>query len=271
MRVPGAPVTGAPIDAALVHASPARLTFESFFRVLVELEIAFRFAYALPARTALYTRGEVLGAIGGVAVGLEGVDSRFAQWAQSRSARAARRFAEQRRARRLGHGALRRDRARLRLSHTLYRIHARRPAHCALNGEPFWTITTGSYTGAYRVDGPAMLHGAIDRIGELEIVLGCCVTNLLVPPAFTVPRFIKHARHVASGQSTLCRSLVSTKAGMALIVVEDAIQQAFSAPETEIKGVHINVDRVSRDSSSSRGKRCLIGMIDQWDEDCRNP
>lgn len=46
--------------------------------------------------------------------------------------------------------------------------------HCSRMGltvEPFWTITTGSYTGAYRVEGPAMVHGAIDRIGELELVL----------------------------------------------------------------------------------------------------
>jgi hypothetical protein len=71
---------GAPIDAELVHALPARLPFDSFFRVLVELEIAFRFAYALPPRTDPYARDEVLAAIGGMAVALDVVDSRFAQW-----------------------------------------------------------------------------------------------------------------------------------------------------------------------------------------------
>ena len=37
--------------------------------------------------------------------------------------------------------------------------------------EPFWTITTGSYTGAHRVEVPGMLRGAIDRIGEIELAL----------------------------------------------------------------------------------------------------
>src|SRR5579863_4057986 len=61
-RAPDALATGAPIDAALVYVSPARLPYPSFFRVLVELEIAFRFAYALPPRSETYTREEVFDA-----------------------------------------------------------------------------------------------------------------------------------------------------------------------------------------------------------------
>jgi 2-keto-4-pentenoate hydratase len=195
-RAPGALAAGAPIDAALVHGSPARLPFESFFRVLVELELAFRFSYALPPRSEPYTREEVFGAIGGIAVALEVVDSRFAQWpnldplAQLADSQ--------------NNGALivsgmepysvvapGFDFLAPRLDLTLDGLpiapEARiNPAgdprellpwlvnHCSRMGltvEPFWTITTGSYTGAYRVDGPAMVHGSIDRVGELELVL----------------------------------------------------------------------------------------------------
>jgi len=195
-RAPDALATGAPIDAALVHVSPARLPFQSFFRVLVELEVAFRFSYALPARPDPYTREEVFDAIGGIAVALEVVDSRFAQWpnldplAQLADSQ--------------NNGALvvsgmepydvvapGFDFLTPRLEFTLDGVSIAPAAlgnpagdprellpwlvnHCSRMGltvEPFWTITTGSYTGAYRVDGPGMLHGAIDRIGELELVL----------------------------------------------------------------------------------------------------
>jgi 2-keto-4-pentenoate hydratase len=79
-RSPAALAAGAPIDSNVVYVSPARLPFGAFFRVLVELEIAFRFGRSLPARTDPYTRGEVLEALAGIAVALEVVDSRFAQW-----------------------------------------------------------------------------------------------------------------------------------------------------------------------------------------------
>jgi 2-keto-4-pentenoate hydratase len=195
-RKPDALAAGAPIDAALVHPSPARLPFDSFFRVLVELEIAFRFAYALPPRADAYTREEVFAAIGGVAVALEVVDSRFAQWpnldplAQLADSQ--------------NNGALivsgmepydvvapGFDFIAPVLELTLDGVPIMPEAcgnpagdprelllwlvnHCSRMGltvEPFWTITTGSYTGAYRLEGPGMLHGSIDRIGELELVL----------------------------------------------------------------------------------------------------
>jgi 2-keto-4-pentenoate hydratase len=46
--------------------------------------------------------------------------------------------------------------------------------HCSAHGhtvQPFWTVTTGSYTGARRVDGPGVVSGRIDRIGEIELTL----------------------------------------------------------------------------------------------------
>jgi len=195
-RAPDALASGAPIDAACVYVSPARLPFDGFFRALVELEIAFRFAYALPPKNEGYTRAEVLEAIGGMAVALEVVDSRFAQWpnldplAQLADSQ--------------NNGALVMsgmepyevvapgfDFLAPRLELTLDGVAIAPPTignpagdprelllwlvdHCSRMGltvEPFWTITTGSYTGAYRVEGPAMVHGAIDRIGELELVL----------------------------------------------------------------------------------------------------
>src|SRR5579864_2437363 len=41
-RAPGGAAAGAPIPASLVLPSPARIPRDSFFRVLVELEVAFR-------------------------------------------------------------------------------------------------------------------------------------------------------------------------------------------------------------------------------------
>ncbi|KMY86097.1 2-keto-4-pentenoate hydratase [Candidatus Paraburkholderia calva] len=194
-RAPDALATGVPIDAALMHTSPVRLAFDAFFRVLVELELAFRFSYALPPCSDLYTRDEVLGAIGGMAVALEVVDSRFAQWpnldplAQLADSQ--------------NNGALvvsgmepyetiapGFDFLAPRLEFTVDGFSITPEAlgnpagdprellvwlvnHCSRMGltvEPFWTITTGSYTGAYRVEGPAMVHG-IDRVGKLELVL----------------------------------------------------------------------------------------------------
>ncbi|MDR5771473.1 hydratase [Caballeronia sp. LZ002] len=195
-RAPDALAAGAPIDADLVHVSPARLAFDSFFHVLVELEIAFRFAYALPPRSDPYSHAEVLDALGGMAVALEIVDSRLAQWP---NVDPLAQLADSQ-----NNGALivsgmepyevvsaGFDFLSPRIELTLDGLPIAPAAqgnpagdprvllpwlvnHCSRMGltvEPFWTITTGSYTGAYRVEGPAMVHGAIDRIGELELVL----------------------------------------------------------------------------------------------------
>jgi 2-keto-4-pentenoate hydratase len=195
-KAPDALASGAPIDAALIFDSPARLPFDSFFRVLVELELAFRFAYSLPPRNDVYTREEVFAAIGGIAVALEVVDSRFAQWP---NLDALAQLADSQ-----NNGALvvsgmepydaiapGFDFLAPRLELTLDGLPIAPAAlgnpagdprellpwlvnHCSRMGltvEPFWTITTGSYTGAYRLDGPGMVHGSIDRVGELELVL----------------------------------------------------------------------------------------------------
>ncbi|SAL54270.1 2-keto-4-pentenoate hydratase [Caballeronia telluris] len=195
-RTPSAPPAGAPIDESLVYASPARLEIASFFRVLIELEIAFRFERALPPRPEPYAREEVLGALGGMTVALEIVDSRFAQWpnlaplAQLADAQ--------------NNGALvvggiepynviapGFDFLAPRLDLTLDGVSivpagVGNPAgdprellvwfanHCSQRGltvEPFWTVTTGTYTGAYRVEVPGVVRGSIDRIGEIELTL----------------------------------------------------------------------------------------------------
>jgi hypothetical protein len=37
--------------------------------------------------------------------------------------------------------------------------------------EPEWTITTGSYVGAHRLDKAGIVRGHIDGLGEVEIEL----------------------------------------------------------------------------------------------------
>jgi 2-keto-4-pentenoate hydratase len=195
-RTPSAPPSGAPIGTTLVHASPARLELASFFRVLIEMEIAFRFEHALPARAEPYTRGEVLGALGGVAVTLEVVDSRFAQWpnlaplaqladSQNNGALIVGGF-EPYNVVTPGFDFLA-PRLELTLDgESIVPAAVGNPAgdprellvwfvnHCSHMGlavEPFWTITAGTYTGAHRVEVPGLLRGSIDRIGEIELAL----------------------------------------------------------------------------------------------------
>ncbi|SAL23243.1 2-keto-4-pentenoate hydratase [Caballeronia humi] len=195
-RTPSAPPAGAPIEASLVHASPARLEIASFFRVLVEMEIAFRFDRALPARAEPYERDEVLGAIGGMAVALEVVDSRFAQWPNLAPLA---QLADAQNNGALVVGAIEPynviapgfDFLAPRLELTLDGVSivpdtGGNPAgdprellvwfvnHCSRMGlavEPFWTVTTGTYTGAHRIEVPGLVHGSIDRVGEIELAL----------------------------------------------------------------------------------------------------
>jgi 2-keto-4-pentenoate hydratase len=61
-------------------AVAARVGHAGFFRVLVELEIAFRFAEAIEPRGRAYARDEVLSKVGVVLPTIEIVDSRFAEW-----------------------------------------------------------------------------------------------------------------------------------------------------------------------------------------------
>ena len=63
-KAPGGSTSGAPIPASLVRASPARVEHAGFFRVLVELEIAFRFTEVIEPRSRAYTRDEVLALVG---------------------------------------------------------------------------------------------------------------------------------------------------------------------------------------------------------------
>jgi 2-keto-4-pentenoate hydratase len=195
-KAPDARPNGAPIDAERIHESPARLSRDQFFRVLVELEIAFRFKQALPPRHEPYTRAEVFAALGGIAVSLEIVDSRFEQWPNL--APLAQLADSQ------NNGALvvgkmepydviapNFDFLDPRLELTLDGVSILPPStgntsgdprellvwfvnHCSASGhtvQPFWTVTTGSYTGAHRVDQPGMISGRIDRIGEIELTL----------------------------------------------------------------------------------------------------
>ena len=195
-RAPGALANTAPIDAELVHTSPARIAHASFFRALIELEIAFRFSYALPPRDEPYSRSEVFAALGSMAVALEVVDSRFAQWPNLATLA---QLADSQ-----NNGALVVGKMEpydviapnfdflsplLELSVdgvSIVPASTGNPAgdprellvwfvnHCSTHGhtvQPFWTITTGSYTGARRVDGPGLVSGRVDRIGDIELTL----------------------------------------------------------------------------------------------------
>ncbi|HEY1608933.1 MAG TPA: hydratase [Paraburkholderia sp.] len=193
-RAPGGAAAGAPIPASKVFGSPARIERRAFFRVLVELEIAFRFAEPIAPRADAYARDEVLAKVGQILPAIEIVDSRFAQWpdiaplaqladAQNNGALIA------------GHALPYTPLARsldfvapeLELAFngvSLVPEFTGNPAgdprellvwlanHCAAAGitiEPGWTVTTGSYLGAHRIDGPGILRGHIDGLGEVEI------------------------------------------------------------------------------------------------------
>lgn len=193
-RSPGGPASGAPIPAPLVYASPARIERSGFFRVLVELEIAFRFAEPIPPRADAYARDEVLAQVGQVLPAIEIVDSRFAEWpnvaplaqladAQNNGALVT--------GRPQAYGALARSldfvAPELELSFdgdSLVPEATGNPAgdprellvwfvnHCAAMGitiEPDWTVTTGSYVGAHRIDSHGLLRGHIDGLGEIEV------------------------------------------------------------------------------------------------------
>jgi 2-keto-4-pentenoate hydratase len=176
---------------ALVPPSPARVERQNFFRVLVELEIAFRFAEPLAPRADVYSRDEVLAHVGQILPTIEIVDSRFAEWPNVAPLAQLADF-QNNGALITGHAqALCHARARARLCRTRTRTELRRRLararsarqsgrrsarllvwfvnHCAASGitiEPEWTITTGSYVGAHRIEGPGLLHGHIDGLGR---------------------------------------------------------------------------------------------------------
>ncbi|HTH61453.1 MAG TPA: hydratase [Paraburkholderia sp.] len=193
-RSPGGAASGAPIPASKVFASPARIERRAFFRVLVELEIAFRFAEPVAPRAAAYARDEVLAKVGRILPAIEVVDSRFAEWPNI-APLAQLADAQNNGALITGHAQPYLPLARsldfvapeLELSfdgESLVPEVTGNPAgdprellvwfvnHCAAAGitiEPDWTVTTGSYVGAHRIEGPGLLHGHIDGLGEVEV------------------------------------------------------------------------------------------------------
>ncbi|MGF6756296.1 2-keto-4-pentenoate hydratase [Paraburkholderia sp. GAS334] len=195
-KAPGGAASGAPIPAPLVLASPARVAHSAFFRVLLELEVAFRFAEPIEPRNVAYARDEVLSRVGAVLPAIEIVDSRFDDWpdvaplAQLADAQ--------------NNGALITGPSvpyagfartfdfvspQLELTFngtSLVPESTGNPAgdprellvwfvnHCAAMGiaiEPEWTITTGTYVGAHRISEPGTVHGHIHGLGEVDIVL----------------------------------------------------------------------------------------------------
>jgi len=195
-RTPGGPASGAPIPVSAVLDSPARVAHTAFFRVLIELEVAFRFAEPIEPRPRAYARDEVLTRIGAVLPAIEIVDSRFAEWPDV-APLAQLADAQNNGALITGHASLYNGFARhfdfvapeLELTfngQSLVPESTGNPAgdprevlvwfvnHCAAMGitiDPDWTITTGSYVGAHRLREPGVVHGRIDGLGEVEIEL----------------------------------------------------------------------------------------------------
>ncbi|WP_028225128.1 2-keto-4-pentenoate hydratase [Paraburkholderia ferrariae] len=193
-KSPGGPTSGAPIPAPVIHASPARLERHAFFRVLVELEIAFRFAEPIPPRADAYARDEVLARVGQILPTIEIVDSRFAEWPNV-APLAQLADAQNNGALVTGHAQPYSTLARsldfvapeLELTFDGVSLVPEAPGnpagdprellvwfvnHCAAMGitiEPEWTVTTGTYVGAHRIDKPGILRGHIDGLGEVEI------------------------------------------------------------------------------------------------------
>ena len=195
-RAPGGAASGAPIPASLVLPSPARVAHGGFFRVLIELEIAFRFAEAIEPRGRAYARDEVLSKVAVVLPAIEIVDSRFSEWPNV-APLAQLADAQNNGALITGHPVAYPGLARgfdfvspeLELSLdgvSLVPEATGNPAgdprellvwfvnHCAAMGitiEPDWTLTTGSYLGAHRVEQPGLVRGHFDGLGEVEIAL----------------------------------------------------------------------------------------------------
>src|SRR6201991_199227 len=195
-RSPGGDASGAPIPAPLTFASPARVEHQSFFRVLIELEIAFRFAGPVAPRGQTYARDEVLALVGSALPALEIVDSRFDEWpnvallaqladAQNNGALVT--------GQPVPYASLVRHfdfvSPALELSFENASLVPDAPGnpagdprellvwfvnHGAAMGitiEPDWTITTGSYVGAHRIGQPGTVRGRIDGLGEVELEL----------------------------------------------------------------------------------------------------
>ncbi|WP_233830378.1 2-keto-4-pentenoate hydratase [Paraburkholderia sp. ZP32-5] len=195
-KAPGGAASGAPIPASLVVPSPARLAQAGFFRVLIELEIAFRFDETIEPRGQAYARDEVLSKVGVVLPAIEIVDSRFSEWPNV-APLAQLADAQNNGALVVGHPAAYAGLARgfdfvspeLELSfngRSVLPEATGNPAgdprellvwfvnHCAAMGitiERDWTLTTGSYVGAHKVTEPGIVRGHIDGLGEVEIEL----------------------------------------------------------------------------------------------------
>lgn len=164
--------------------------------MLLELELGFRFAEPIAPRREVYARDEVLAQLGWVLPTLEIVDSRYAEWPNV-APLAQLADAQNNGALVTGHPVPYAGFARtfdfvapqLELSFDGASLVPESPGnpagdprellvwfvnHCAAMGitiEPEWTITTGSYVGGHRLEGPGLVHGHFDGLGEVELEL----------------------------------------------------------------------------------------------------
>ncbi len=73
----------APIPAAVLHASPARVPAKGYHMIGIESEIAFRLGSDLPPRAAPYTEEEIAAAVTEALVIIELCDTRLANWKEA--------------------------------------------------------------------------------------------------------------------------------------------------------------------------------------------
>jgi len=75
--------TAAPVPAARLYASPARIPAQEFHMIGIEVEIAFRLGRDLPPRAASYSEEDIAAAIDEALVTIELCDTRLANWKQA--------------------------------------------------------------------------------------------------------------------------------------------------------------------------------------------
>ena len=193
-KSPVAAVQGAPLPAAGIHASGARLTRSEYVPAGLELEIAFRFARRFEPSNEPYSDAEVLAGIDGIAAAVEIVASRYTGWPEiDRLAQLADLQ---------NHGALivgefTRYRADFPFVAPALQLHFEgrdvlhsapsNPAgdprrllpwlvnHCTrklrIAVTPEWVITTGSYTGMFFPETAGELSGRIDGLAPVNLAL----------------------------------------------------------------------------------------------------
>jgi len=192
-KSPTGPIQGAPLPVQGLLASGAMVDRQAFTCIGIELEIAFRFGRHFAPAHRPYSEGEVIGALAGVCAAIEVVSSRFAAWPEVDRLL---QLADLQ-----NHGALivgeftdYRDDFPFAAPDVQFNFSgaditpkpAANPAgdprrllawvvnHCTMRGRAFEVgtiVTTGTYTGMYRVSGAGIARGEIAGLAPVLLRL----------------------------------------------------------------------------------------------------